>query len=348
VAVSPDGSTAYVTNYSGGGVWVISTATDTVTAMIPPNTQPRGVAVSPDGSTAYVANEGNGNVSVISTASNTVTGTIPASVEPWAVAVSQDGGTVYVTNNGSADVSVISTATNTVTGTIPVGDGPAAVAATIVPLAPSGAPSITAVNPASGPQAGGTRVTITGNRFTGATAVHFGAIPAARFTVDSATRITATAPAAASAGTVNVAVTNQAGTSPATLASKYTYQPTPNRADVSAALSCPRAITAGHHGTCTLTVANAGPATAANVTASVLLPANLRTVSCAPGCTRDPATATWTLALPSGAKGTFTVTVRACAPGRVTVLAEATDPVPDPDPFNNAATARVSITRHRR
>jgi hypothetical protein len=214
-----------------------------------------------------------------------------------------------------------------------------------VPPARPTAPAVTAISPASGPQAGGTRVTITGARFTGATAVYFGTVPATGFTVNSATQVTATAPAAAGPGSVNVAVTTPDGTSPAAAASRYTYRPVPHRADLFAALSCPRAITTGHHGTCTLAVANAGPATAGTVAASVLLPPDLTAESCTPACTSDPSTATWTLpALTSGAAAALTVTVRAGAPGKVTVLAEATSPTPDPDPGNNTATAHVTIT----
>ena len=73
---------------------------------------------------------------------------------------------------------------------------------------------MTAVSPASGPAAGGTSVTITGTNLTGATAVNFGATPAATFTVNTATQITATSPAGS--GTVNITVTTPAGTSPLT------------------------------------------------------------------------------------------------------------------------------------
>ena len=55
-------------------------------------------------------------------------------------------------------------------------------------------PVITSIEPSSGPVAGGTTVTITGRNFTGATAVHFGANPAASFTADSDTQITAVSP----------------------------------------------------------------------------------------------------------------------------------------------------------
>ncbi|WP_216651385.1 PxKF domain-containing protein [Actinomadura litoris] len=88
---------------------------------------------------------------------------------------------------------------------------------------------VTAVNPTSGPPAGGTAVTITGHDFTcsfiGAQIdyVEFGGTPATSFSVDSDTQITATAPAHA-AGTVDVRVRNGTGPlSPITTADQYTY-----------------------------------------------------------------------------------------------------------------------------
>jgi hypothetical protein len=77
---------------------------------------------------------------------------------------------------------------------------------------------ISGIAPASGPNAGGTSVTVTGSSFTGATEVRFGATPATRFTVDSDSTITAVAPAGT--GVVDVAVTAPAGTSNAVA---YTY-----------------------------------------------------------------------------------------------------------------------------
>ncbi|MEU8569589.1 IPT/TIG domain-containing protein [Streptomyces pathocidini] len=81
------------------------------------------------------------------------------------------------------------------------------------------APVITSISPISGPLAGGNTVTITGTGFTSATAVSFGGTPATSFTVNSATQITATAPAHA-AGSVNLTVTGPGGTSNAVV---YTY-----------------------------------------------------------------------------------------------------------------------------
>ena len=70
-------------------------------------------------------------------------------------------------------------------------------------------PTVTGLSPKSGPQAGGTTVTITGTGFTGATAVAFGSTAARACTVDSDTQITATGPAGT--GTVDVTVTTPAG-----------------------------------------------------------------------------------------------------------------------------------------
>jgi hypothetical protein len=71
-------------------------------------------------------------------------------------------------------------------------------------------PTITSFTPASaGPCS--TTVTITGTNFTGATAVSFGGTPAASFTVNSATSITAVVGAGAS-GNVSVTTPNGAGT----------------------------------------------------------------------------------------------------------------------------------------
>ncbi|MFL6374365.1 MAG: IPT/TIG domain-containing protein [Pyrinomonadaceae bacterium] len=100
-----------------------------------------------------------------------------------------------------------------------------------VALAPAGAaapaPAVTSVSPTSGSTSGGTSVTITGTNFTGATAVSFGGTPATTFTVNSATSITATAPAHA-AGTVDVTVTTSGGTSAISASDHYTYNaPTP-------------------------------------------------------------------------------------------------------------------------
>jgi len=83
-------------------------------------------------------------------------------------------------------------------------------------------PTVTSLFGDSGSVVGGTFVQITGSGFTGVTAVDFGSTPAASFTVESPTLINATAPAG-SAGTVDVTVTNLAGTSSTSAGDQYTY-----------------------------------------------------------------------------------------------------------------------------
>ena len=148
IALSPDGSRAYVTEPSTDRLLVFSTVTGAVVASIAVGPGPSGVAVSPDGTQVWVVNTGltgsssgsagsagaagaagsalalglnGGTVSVISTATNAVIGTVPVGVGPIDVAFSPDGHTAYVTDHGflsSGSVSVIDTSTLTVTGTL--------------------------------------------------------------------------------------------------------------------------------------------------------------------------------------------------------------------------------------
>jgi len=92
-------------------------------------------------------------------------------------------------------------------------------------------PAVNGVVPATGPTAGGTAVTITGQGFTGATAVMFGAQAATSVVVVSDTEITCVAPAQAESS-VRVIVTTPNGSSPSSPASRhFSYQ---NAAVVSA------------------------------------------------------------------------------------------------------------------
>jgi uncharacterized protein YhjY with autotransporter beta-barrel domain len=102
-----------------------------------------------------------------------------------------------------------------------------------VTVAAGAAPVVSGIAPSSGPSSGGTTVTITGTGFGGATAVTFGASPATGFTVNSATQITATAPAGT--GTVDIRVTTAGGTSATSAADQFTYVGAPAITSVSPA-----------------------------------------------------------------------------------------------------------------
>ena len=91
---------------------------------------------------------------------------------------------------------------------------------TSVVVSPRG-PLIEAIKPSSGPATGGTRVKITGENLTGATAVKFDGAPGTGLQVTSSRHLSVIAPPGE--GTVDVEVTTPAGTSPAVAADRYTY-----------------------------------------------------------------------------------------------------------------------------
>jgi Hypothetical glycosyl hydrolase family 15/IPT/TIG domain len=88
------------------------------------------------------------------------------------------------------------------------------------------APAVSGVSPASGPEAGGTPVTISGANLSGATAVMFAGASALGFTVNSAGSISAVSPPGR--GVADVTVTTGAGPSASSSADRFTYlAPTP-------------------------------------------------------------------------------------------------------------------------
>ncbi len=121
IATTPDGTKAYVSNYSSNSVSVIDIATNLVTATIASVPEPIGIAISPDGTKAYVANYPNSvrtsaSITVIDTATNTVTGTIAVGPQPRFIAFSPDGTKAYVAHI-TTTVSVIDVATSAVATT---------------------------------------------------------------------------------------------------------------------------------------------------------------------------------------------------------------------------------------
>jgi hypothetical protein len=119
----------------------------------------------------------------------------------------------------SSDTQVVATvpagaASGAITVTAPGGTASSSAAFTVtVPSTtppPASAPSISSFTPTSGPV--GTRVTVSGAKFTGASAVSV-AGAAASFTVDSDTQITLTVPAGANNGPVTVTTLAGSGTS---------------------------------------------------------------------------------------------------------------------------------------
>jgi YVTN family beta-propeller protein len=137
VAISSDGTRAYVANYGSSNVSVIKTATNTVTSTIGVET-PGRLAVSPDGSRVYVTADNLRQLSVIDTATNLVTATINLGGSPGDIAVSPDGTRGYVItrstqNSDDTWVAVINTdpdsaGYNSVINRIKVGGNPVGLA----------------------------------------------------------------------------------------------------------------------------------------------------------------------------------------------------------------------------
>ncbi|GAX56518.1 IPT/TIG domain-containing protein [Streptomyces olivochromogenes] len=138
------------------------------------------------------------------------------------------GATAVTFGSNAATTYTVNSATQ-ITAVAPAGTGAVPVTVTTIGGTTGpvyffylNAPSLISVSPNQGPVSGGTTVTLTGTGLTGATAVTFGSNAATTYTVNSATQITAVAPAGT--GAVSVTVTAPGGTSNTVI---YTYVAAP-------------------------------------------------------------------------------------------------------------------------
>jgi YVTN family beta-propeller protein len=121
IAVTPDGSTAYVTTNGGtpNFLWVVNTAARTVVNILTVGNGRHSVAVAPNGRKAYVTNSGDGTISVIDTSNNVVSATLgPLGNTVESVAFNPSGTRAYASftsgpNVNTAGVFVFDTATDT-------------------------------------------------------------------------------------------------------------------------------------------------------------------------------------------------------------------------------------------
>ncbi|MFM7736072.1 MAG: hypothetical protein ACKPBU_08870 [Alphaproteobacteria bacterium] len=99
IAIAPDGSEAWVTNYATSTITVIDLAAGRAVAEIPVPRQPEELAVDGDGRHLLVASDA-GTASVVDTRSRTVISTFSTGGnDPSGVALSADGRTGWVTNS---------------------------------------------------------------------------------------------------------------------------------------------------------------------------------------------------------------------------------------------------------
>nr|WP_244422839.1 IPT/TIG domain-containing protein [Bradyrhizobium sp. ORS 278] len=200
-ATSPAGSgTVDVTVTTAGGTSATSAADQftyipLVTAISPasgPTTGSTAVTITGNGFTGASA--------VKFGAANATSFTVNSATQITATSPSGAAGTIDVTVTTSGQTSPTSAADQ---------------------FTYAAAPTVTSISPSSGPASGSTSVIITGTGFTAATAVSFGATAATSYTVNSATQITAFAPAGT--GTVDVRVTGVGGTSATSAADQFSY-----------------------------------------------------------------------------------------------------------------------------
>ena len=120
VAITPDGTAAFVTNFGSGNLSVIDTSSNTVVATVPVSRQPFGIAITPDGTKAYVTLPNDNKVAVIHLlrGNGVLGGFIDVGSIPVQVAVTPNGKSAYVTNFGSNNASMIDTATDKVVATV--------------------------------------------------------------------------------------------------------------------------------------------------------------------------------------------------------------------------------------
>jgi YVTN family beta-propeller protein len=231
VTVTPDNSHVYVANNGSDTVSYIDTATNTVSSTVTVGHQPTGVGVAASGLTAYVSNNGANTVTVLALINMisppagpeaggnivTVTGTNLAGAT--AVKFGQVPGTIMA--NTPSQILVVP----------PPGVGVAQLTVTTAggtsnakPYVYSPGGELDSLTPGAGPTSGRNIISIEGHRFSTATQVRFGSVPAVP-TVVSDHLITVTVPPAAAPGLVPVAVTTAGGTTAQTITYAYIDPP---------------------------------------------------------------------------------------------------------------------------
>ncbi len=213
------------------GTSVSVTSPTTITAVSPPGAGVVNVTVrTPSGTSAISVTDqftygGAPTITAVSPSSGPTTGGTPVTIygTDFVAGSSVDFGATPAT---SASV----TSPTTITAVSPPGAGVVNVtvrtpsgtsAITVVDQFHYGVPTVSTINPSSGPTTGGTTVTIFGTGFVAGSSVDFGATPATSVNVASPTTITAVSPAGD--GAVDVTVANIFGTSAKFVGDHFTY-----------------------------------------------------------------------------------------------------------------------------
>lgn len=106
VAVSPDGTRAFVANIGSGSVTAVDLGRAAVIRSIPTGQGAEGVAVSPGGEEVWISNRAENTVTVLDARTLEVRATLPSADFPIRVVFSPDGSRAVVTNARSSEVRV--------------------------------------------------------------------------------------------------------------------------------------------------------------------------------------------------------------------------------------------------
>lgn len=109
-ALSPDGTTAYISQPVPGRVAVVDLSTGATVAEIAVPMGAEGLAVSPDGARVWVASGRSGSFSIINTRTRTLERTVPCRGFPFRVRFSPDGTLVAVSCPLAGDVVLVDAA----------------------------------------------------------------------------------------------------------------------------------------------------------------------------------------------------------------------------------------------
>jgi YVTN family beta-propeller protein len=123
IALTPDGTHAYISNLGDGTMSVLDVAQAKITTTFMLGSLPFNPLVSADGQTLYVDVMLDNHIAVISTLSNEITRTIPVD-SPNGLAFSLDNKSLYVTSAFAGTVEEISIDSGMTTKTLNVGGLP--------------------------------------------------------------------------------------------------------------------------------------------------------------------------------------------------------------------------------
>ena len=126
IVVTPDDSTAYVSNLNTGILSVLDLRTSTLKTVLALSVGLASLAITPDGKTVYVDNYFFGTLTTINVSDNTVRSTLSVGGGPGMISITPDGKTAYVAASFSDTISIIDVSTETIVGSIalPAGSGP--------------------------------------------------------------------------------------------------------------------------------------------------------------------------------------------------------------------------------